>query len=110
MRAAASISARWENACGKQNQTINSSGPERQIRMSADPIGTRVYADVRGRCPDPQSAVQQGIFDAKSEREGVTRLRMECVFHHDPLPLARGGGPGDPADEAVDRVAAFRLV
>ena len=32
------------------------------------------------------------------------------MFHHDPVRLARRGGPGDPADEAVDRVAAFRLV
>src|SRR5215831_20371578 len=78
--------------------------------MSAAPVGTRVHADVRGRCPDPQSAVQERIFNAKPEREGVARLRMEHVFHYDPVRLARRGGPGDPADEAVYRVAAFRLV
>ena len=93
-----------------QNQTINSSRPERQIRMSAAPVGTRVYADVRGRHPDPQSAVQQRIFGAKFEREGVARLRMKRVFHYHPVTLTRGGSPGDPADEAVDRVVAFRLV
>jgi hypothetical protein len=37
-------------------------------------------------------------------------LRMEDVLHHDPAWLARRRVPGDPADEAVDRVAAFRLV
>ena len=78
--------------------------------MSAAPVRTRVHANVRGRCPDPQSAVQERIFDAKPEREGVARLRMEHVFHHDPVRLARGGGPGDPADKAVYRVAAFRLI
>ena len=37
-------------------------------------------------------------------------MRMEHVFHYDAVGFARGGGPGDPADEAVDRVAAFRLI
>ena len=78
--------------------------------MSAAPVRTRVHANVRGRCPDPQSAVQERIFDAKPEREGVARLRMEHVFHYDAVGFARGGGPGDPADEAVNRVAAFRLI
>src|SRR5262249_59538241 len=35
---------------------------------------------------------------------------MEDVLHHDTVRLADGGGPGNPADEAVDRVAALRLV
>jgi hypothetical protein len=35
---------------------------------------------------------------------------MEHVFHYDAVRFARGDGPGDPADEAVDRVAAVRLV
>ena len=32
------------------------------------------------------------------------------MFHHDPVWLAGGGGPGGPANEAVDRVVVFRLV
>jgi hypothetical protein len=40
--------------------------------------------------------------------EGVGQ--EEDVFHHGPMRLARGGGPGGPANEAVDRVAMFRLV
>jgi hypothetical protein len=35
---------------------------------------------------------------------------MEDVFHHRPVWLARGGGPGGPADEAVDCIAVLRLV
>jgi hypothetical protein len=34
---------------------------------------------------------------------------MEDVLHHDPVRLARGGVPGSPADETVDRVPALRL-
>ena len=63
--------------------------------MSAAPVGgTRARADVRGRCPHPESAVRQRIFDAEREREGIARLRIEDVFHHDPVRLALGGGPG----------------
>src|SRR5262249_48554514 len=78
--------------------------------MRAAPEGTSICADVRGRCPHPESVVRQPIFDAKPEREGVARLRMEDVFHDDPVPLARGDGPGDPADKAVDCVTASRFV
>ena len=31
------------------------------------------------------------------------------MFHHDPVRLAGAGGPGGPADEAVDRVVVLRL-
>jgi hypothetical protein len=41
-----------------------------QVWMSAAPVGARVHADVRGRCLDLQSALQERIFDAKPEREG----------------------------------------
>src|ERR1700730_14508282 len=92
------------------HQTIDSCGPGGEIRMSAAPVGTRVCADIRGRCPHPEAAVRQRIFDAEPEREGVTRLRKEDVLHHDPVWLAGGGGPGGPADEAVDRVVVLRLV
>src|SRR5262245_25222290 len=93
-----------------QNQTIDSCGPERQVRMSATSVGTRVRADVPGRCPHPESAVRQRIFDANSKREGIARLWMEDVFHHGAVWLALGGGPGRPADEAVDCIAVLRLV
>jgi len=42
--------------------------------------------------------------------EGIARLWMEDVFHHGPVWLALGGGPGGPADEAVDCIAVLRLV
>src|SRR5260370_29417117 len=73
--------------------------------MSATSIGTWVRADVPRRCPHPESAVCQRIFDANSEREGIARLWMEDVFHHGPVWLALGGGPGCPANEAVDCIA-----
>jgi hypothetical protein len=38
-----------------QHQTIDGCGPEGQIRMSAAPVGTRVRADVRGRCPHAEA-------------------------------------------------------
>jgi len=93
-----------------QNQIIDSCGPERQVRMSAASVGTRVRAEVPGRCPHPESAVRQRIFDANPERKRIARLRMEDVFHHRPVWLALGGGPGGPADEAVNCIAVFRLV
>src|SRR6516165_3154347 len=93
-----------------QNQTIDGCGPERQVRMSAASVGTRVRAEVPGRCPHPKTAVRQRIFDANPERERIARLWMEDVFHHGPVWLALGGGPGGPADEAVDCIAVLRLV
>src|SRR5262245_53079039 len=93
-----------------QNQTIDSCGPERQVRMSAASVWTRIRAEVPGRCPHPKSAVRQRIFDANPERERIARLWMEDVLHHRPVWLALGGGPGDPADEAVDCIAVLRLV
>src|SRR5262252_4271408 len=78
--------------------------------MSAASVGTRVRAEVPGRCPHPESAVRQRIFVANPEREGVARLWMEDVFHHGPVWLALCGGPGGPADEAVDCIAVLRLV
>jgi hypothetical protein len=35
---------------------------------------------------------------------------MQDVFHHDPVQLALGDGPGDPADKAVDRITTSRFV
>jgi hypothetical protein len=78
--------------------------------MSAAPVGARFRAEVPGRCPHPEAAVRQRIFDANPEREGVTRLWIEDVFHHGPVWLALGGGPGGSADAAVDCVAVLRLV
>src|SRR5260370_10174890 len=77
--------------------------------MSATSIGTWVRADVPRRCPHPESAVCQRIFDANSEREGIARLWMEDVFHHGPVWLALGGGPGSPANEAGDCISLLRL-
>lgn len=93
-----------------QNQTIDSCGPEREVGMSAASVGTRVRAEVPGRCPHPESAVRQRIFDANPERERIAWLWMEDVFHHRPVWLALGGGPVGPADEAVDCIAVLRLV
>src|SRR5262249_20110259 len=93
-----------------QNQTIDGCGPERQVWMSAASVGARVRAEVPGRCPHPESAVGQRIFDANPEREGIARLWMEDVFHHGPVWLALGLGPGGPADEAVDCIGVLRLV
>src|SRR6516225_10143449 len=93
-----------------QNQIIDSCGPERQVRMSAASVGTRVRAEVPDRCPHPESAVRQRIFDANPERERIARLRVEDVFHHRPVWLALDGGPGGPTDEAVDCIAVLRLV
>src|SRR5262249_48090635 len=78
--------------------------------MSAASVGTRVRAEVPGRCPHPESAVRQRIFDANPKRERIARLWMEDVFHHRPVWLALGGGPGGPADEAVDCIAVLRLI
>src|SRR5262245_684961 len=44
------------------------------------------------------------------ERERIAWLWMEDVLHHRAVWLALGGGPGDPADEAVDCIAVRRLV
>src|SRR5262244_3384155 len=78
--------------------------------MSAASVGTRVRAEVPGRCPHPESAVRQHIFDANPERERIAWLWMEDVFHHRPVWLALGGGPVGPADEAVNCMAGPRLV
>jgi hypothetical protein len=78
--------------------------------MSAASVGTRVRAEVPGRCPDPKSAVRQRIFDANPKRERIARLWMEDVFHDRAMGLALGGGPVGPADEAVDCIAMLRLV
>ena len=32
------------------------------------------------------------------------------MFHHGPVGFALGGGPGGPADEAVDCIVVLRLV
>src|SRR5262249_24916450 len=93
-----------------QNQTIDSCGPERQVRMSAASVGTRVPAEVPGRCPHPKSAVRQRICDANPKRERIARLWMEDVFHPRPVWPVLSGGPGGPADEAVDCIAVLRLV
>src|SRR5260370_36762481 len=78
--------------------------------MSATSIGTWVRADVPRRCPHPESAVCQRIFDANSEREGIARLWMEDVFHHGPVWLALRGAPGCPANAAGPSRAHLRAV
>src|SRR5262249_34508917 len=78
--------------------------------MSAAAVGTWDRSDVRGRCPHAETAVRERVFDAEVEAEWVARLRIEDVFHHDPVRLVHNGSPGSPADEAVDRVVALRLV
>jgi hypothetical protein len=35
---------------------------------------------------------------------------MQHVLHHDSVFFALGGGPGDPADEAVDRILLRHVV
>ena len=42
--------------------------PTMRYGCSAAPVGTRVCADIRGRCPHPKAAVRQRIFDAKPEK------------------------------------------
>ena len=56
------------------------------------------------------SPLWECIFDANSEQKRVARLWIENVFHHHPVWLALGGGPGGPTNETVDRVAVLRLV
>jgi len=64
-------------------------GSKGQVRMSAASVGTWVPADVCGRRLHPEPTIRQHIFDAKPEREGIARLRIQDVFHHDPMRLAR---------------------
>jgi hypothetical protein len=41
-----------------QNQTVDSSGPKRQIWMSATPVRTGLCPEVRGRCLHVESTVR----------------------------------------------------
>src|SRR5215469_16890768 len=93
-----------------QNQTVNSFGPKGQIWMSAATVRTGLCAEVRGRCPHLESAIRQRVLDANSEQKRVARLRIKNVFHHHPVWLALGSGPGGPTNETVDCVAVLRLV
>src|SRR5262245_8478671 len=78
--------------------------------MRATAIGTRNRAGVGGRCPHAKTARRERVFDAEPEAEWVARLRIEDVFHENPVRLARNGPPGVPADEPMDCVVALRLV
>src|SRR6516162_11870803 len=78
--------------------------------MSTTPVGTRVCAKVRNRCPHLETSVRKDIFDTDSKREWVAWLWIEHMFHHGSMWLLLGYGPGCPADKAVDCVAALWLV
>ena len=70
--------------------------------MSTTPVGTRVRAKVRGRCPHLETAVRKCIFDTDSKREWVAWLWIEHMFHHGSMWLLLDCGPGCPADKTVD--------
>jgi hypothetical protein len=50
------------------------------------------------------------MFDSNSEWERVARLWIWQIFHHDSMWLTLGHGTRSPANEAMDRSAALRLV
>src|SRR5215469_5048888 len=78
--------------------------------MGTTPVGTRIRAKVRGRCPYLETPVRKGILDTDSKREWVAWLGIEHMFHQGSMWLVLGYGPGCPADKAVDCVAALWLV
>src|SRR5262245_11622787 len=69
-----------------------------------------VRGDVRGSCPYLASAILLHIFDSNSAQARVSRFWPVHIFKHGSMGLTLGCGPGGPADEPVDCVAALRLV
>src|SRR5262249_13701970 len=78
-------------------------------RMLAVAVGAGVAAEVRRRRPDGQAGLVELVLDPECEREGIARLGVDDVLHHDPGGLALGGTPRRPAHQAVDRVSVLGL-
>ena len=66
--------------------------------------------DIRHRRAGGEPGVVEDIGDPQPERERVAGARAEDVLHGHPIRPSLNGGPGDPAHEAMDRVAQLRLV
>ena len=78
--------------------------------MSAAPKRAGVRAEVCGRCSHLEPDIRKGVLNANSEREWIAGLWMEHMFHHNSMWLTLDHGLGSPANEAMDRIAALRLV
>ena len=66
-------------------------------------------SDVGRRRSYGEAARRQLVLDLELERERIPGLCMEDVPEHDAVRLVLPRLPGDPADEAVDRVRVLRL-
>jgi hypothetical protein len=96
-----------------QLAAIRLGGAPQELRTwSAFLPATAPATSPRPRCSPTgqESAIRQRVLDANSEQKRVARSRIKNVFHHHPVWLALGSGPGGPTDQTVDCVAVLRLV